>query len=245
VEPIRAVHVYVHGVRAGELVLLNDELQEFVFRYDSAWLVDPARPTLGQLFEDLRPGPIRSSGLPGWFAHLLPGGVWKRHLKRWARLHVGGDEAEDDFTLLALLGQDLPGALTLEPALRNLAGDSLPAAPLEIPEDAVRFSLAGMQWKLSVKRGERGLTVPGVGEAGRYIAKFEDPDHAGLPRVEWATTEWARRAGVLTHRAELTPLSTFRGLPEGIPQRDGDFLLWSALTARPPSASTWRTWPRS
>lgn len=75
--------VSVYGVRVGHLHRVS-EYSDFSFRFDPAWLVQPHRPVLGQLFEDRLPDPIETSGLVAWFAHLLPPpGLARRLIRRW------------------------------------------------------------------------------------------------------------------------------------------------------------------
>ncbi|MEM9693763.1 MAG: HipA domain-containing protein [Myxococcota bacterium] len=212
--------VHLHGERVGTLERLN-EFQDYRFSYDPGYLAGRSRPTLGQLFMDRAPGPIETSGMLSWFAHLLPGGPWRRHLERWAKLPEGED---DDLALLCAIGHDLSGAVTIE-AAREIGRFRPIYAKREAPEKgAIRFSLAGAQWKLSVRRDEGGLAVPVHDEQGHYIAKFADPRHPLLPVVEWSVTEWARRAGLDVHHASLESMNSFEELPEGIPTHEAQWL---------------------
>ena len=124
-------NVLVHGTRVGDLRRLN-EWEDFRFSFDPQWVADPNRPELGQLFIDRRPKPIETSGLLCWFAHLMPGGPWRHHLQRWAKLDL---EDDDDFALLVAIGHDLPGAVTLEPAVASRSGALYDRRP-EPPEGA-------------------------------------------------------------------------------------------------------------
>lgn len=218
---ILGARVRVHGVCVGQLDRISDDEQEYVFTFDEAWLRDPARPTLGQQFEDRRPRRIQSSGFPAWFAHLLPQGPWGRAISR----SLGLDEDGGELELLLAIGEDLPGAVTLEPAASHVLG-----APARPPEPAtcatgMAFSLAGAQWKISVRQGERGLVIPVRGQAGDWIAKFHDRRFPGLPRVELATTRWAAAAGLCVPEVRPGRVGEFEALPEGVPRGDGTVFL--------------------
>ncbi len=82
-----------------------------------------------------------------FFSNLLPEGAMRDYLGERA-----GVNPEREFFLLGVLGQDLPGAITVKPAD---GGAYLPRinGPVEGDEDrekqALRFSLAGIQLKFS------------------------------------------------------------------------------------------------
>jgi serine/threonine-protein kinase HipA len=112
------------------------------------------------------------------------------------------------------------------PATPRLARD-VAVGPVSAPaaDNRLRFALAGAQWKLSVREGERGLTMPVQGETGAWIAKFHDPVFKGLPRVEHATMRWAELSGVWVPPFRQVHVSEFVYLPDGIPTGDGSGFL--------------------
>ena len=209
-----ALEVLLGDIRVGLLERFDDE--EHVFSFDSGWLAQYDRPVLGQLFEDRRPRAIETSGLPCWFAHLLPQGLLRRAIARQA-----GIDEDDGFGLLAALGHDLPGAVVLRPTGSKVNPNREVEAPRLPPESPLRFSLAGAQWKLSVRQDERGLTIPVEGESGQKIAKFQDPSFPGLPRIEMATMSWAAATELRLPGFRLAPLSEFEALPSFIPSSEG------------------------
>lgn len=216
-----AAIVALHGQRIGRLDRLTPHF-DFRFRFDPAWLADPDRPVLGQLFTDRMPRDIITSGFPCWFAHLLPQGPARRLIQRWAGLDLDED---DDFDLLMAIGHDLPGAVTLHPATRPMLREgSYAIAPPLVP-DAPGFSLPGAQYKLSVAPGERGLVIATRDTQGAYIAKFHDPSFPGLQVLEYATTRWAALAGIRCHEARLATIDEFAQLPDGLPTGDGRVFL--------------------
>lgn len=214
-----ALEVLLGSIRVGTLERFEDE--EYLFSFDEDWLHRPERPVLGQLFEDRRPRDIASSGMLCWFGHLLPQGPLRRAIAR----QFGLDEG-DDFDLLEVLGEDLPGAVVLRPTASRLPR-RLPERPLPRVSgtEQLRFSLAGAQWKLSVHRHERGLTLPVQAELGSWIAKFHSPEYPELPRVELATMQWAQACGLTVPALRLADLSEFADLPEGTPTGDGTVFL--------------------
>jgi serine/threonine-protein kinase HipA len=218
---MRALDVLIGPVRVGILEHIGE--WEYRFSFDADWLRTSEAPLLGQLFEDRKPHPVEATGhVPIWFSHLLPQGRLRR-----AVAAAAGVDAEDEFALLEWLGSDLPGAVILRPGQplmsrlpveRSLTAQVASTSPL-------RFSLAGAQWKLSVREGERGLTIPVRGEPGLWIAKFEDPTFSGLPRIEAATMRWAKLAGVDVPPFREASVSDFDELPKEIPVGSGAVFL--------------------
>lgn len=225
-----ALDVFLGTTRVGLLERLDE--WQYRFSFDASWLADAAHPVLGQIFEDRRPRDLESTGtLPGWFDHLLPpqNGPLRRAISRQS-----GIEKDDDFALLDFLGADLPGAVVLAPGTPSLAPKATVSTPSEPPaQGALRFSLAGMQWKLSVREQDRKLTIPLRGETGGWIAKFPSPTYKDLPRVELATMLWARAAGVDVPSVRLAQASEIANLPEGIPIGDGTIYLIERFDRRP------------
>lgn len=110
-------------------------------------------------------------------------------LRRYVASRAGIAE-DDDFGLLWLTGDDLPGAVTLvDPYDRPLP----PAA--ERPEhkprtsDLLRFSLAGVQLKFSaLENATGGLTIRANGREGNRIIKLPATHFDQVPENECATS---------------------------------------------------------
>lgn len=216
-----ALDVLLGRTRVGLLEHLDE--WKYRFSFDDSWLEDPERPVLGQIFEDRKPRDLDSVGhLPGWFDHLLPpeGGPVRRAIIRQT-----GMENDDVFTLLQFLGADLPGAVILVPGEPSLAPRNSPEPEPEFPAGPWNFSLAGMQWKLSLREQDRKLTTPLRGETGHWIGKFPSPAYKDLPRVEMATMQWAAYSGVDVPPIQLKQISDIVTLPEGMPDDGGEIFL--------------------
>lgn len=150
--------VLCFGERAG---VLADEPDGLRFAYDAAWLA-AGRPPLSQALPlDAAP---QAGAVHAFFGGLLPEGEPRRLIAR--RLGVS---ERNDFALLAAIGGDCAGAITLAPpdAAPNDAAASdvtwlneaqlaaliggLPDRPMLADEDGeIRLSLAGAQDKLPV-----------------------------------------------------------------------------------------------
>lgn len=205
----------------------NDERNWFE-TLPSYWQLDE-RPVLGQVFEERGPAyrPTARVRLPPWFSHLLPQGRL-----RGAVAEAAAVSQEREYFLLAHIGgDDLPGALRTRPI-----DDTLPAsAPDEVDLDEhgerdlglLKFSLAGLQLKFSVRGEGTRLTVPATGEAGNWIAKLPDhrPGFDGVPEAELAGLELARAAGINVPEARLVDIASIEGLPDWAMAGGGSALL--------------------
>ena len=176
---------------------------------DADWLADDQHPRLGLDF--LRqPGVQQSThALPVWFENLLPE---RDSALRAALCRQWSLPDHDDLGLLATLGGDLPGAVRVVAA---------PHAPLPIPatlsadphDDRWRFSLAGMQLKLSMgQQGHRFAVSTSDGEEA-WIVKLPGRDLPDLPQVEHATMAWARAAGFPVPAHEVVSIDRLDGVP--------------------------------
>jgi serine/threonine-protein kinase HipA len=200
-----ALRERVHGVWLDSTYVgaLRQRGDHTAFQLHPSYVDDPHRPVLGLTFEqDLERVHSASLRLPPWFANLLPEGT----LRRWIAEQRGLSERRE-MELLAEVGHDLPGAVRVLPLPPDIAGSaspdpwSTPAQPaprptLEDLDPRGRFSLAGVQLKLSmVAAGER-LVVPLGGQVGDGIVKFPDSALPDLPVVEFTTMTLAEAAGI-------------------------------------------------
>ncbi len=199
-----AAEVRLHGRRVG---ILRYDRGGSAFEYDDD-LTDPGHRPLGQVFED-DPRTVRRTrtGIPGWFANLLPEGALRQQVVR----ELGGGNI-GDFTLLARLGGDLPGAVTVHTA--ELPADDVAADTGADHEHPLRHSLAGVQLKYSI-RGDR-LTFPASGGGGWWIVKLPDPGVPDLPVNEYLTMRWLAAAGFDVPQVELRAAKEVSGIPAGL-----------------------------
>jgi serine/threonine-protein kinase HipA len=139
--------------------------------------------------------------------------------------HAGSVRAGNDFDLLIALGSDLPGAVRVVPNEGTIA----PVDHWLRPKAKARFSLAGVQMKLSVIKNTGkggGLTIPLGGEQGDYIAKFPSTSFPGVSENEYANLALAESIGMDVPERELVDQSEFEGIPEEFATlSDGQVLL--------------------
>jgi serine/threonine-protein kinase HipA len=131
-----------------------------------------------------------------------------------------------DFLLLWVLGSDLPGAITIRPA----DGEAWPPdahddADQNRHEDALRFSLAGVQPKFSaIDEARGGLSIPGKGVGGSWIIKLPSSAFAGVPENEYSMMTLARLIGMDVPALYLIDVDASKNLPKGLGVLDGQAL---------------------
>jgi serine/threonine-protein kinase HipA len=205
------------GERFVGRIVRDDATSIMSFVLDDTYAEDIGRPVLGQQFEERRNHRVfrqsaRPGQLPTFFANLLPEGALEEMIK--AQLAT-----EDAVTMLALLGQDLPGAVYVR---HGSDAPELPAGAKAFDEPhmdrapsshGLRFSLAGMQLKLSAVRSEDSrFTLPFSGLGGRWILKFGSSMYPGLPENEYYTMGWAKRCGLSVPHHLLVPVGSIDAL---------------------------------
>lgn len=183
---------------------------------DTQWLDGGQHPPLGlALLQEPRP-PVLRGRLPAWFENLLPdvGSPLRSYLAR----RFGLREV-DSPALLSEVGADLPGAVEVSgrldegPEVEPPGSGGVGGMPAE---KVLRFSLAGLQLKLSMIMSGDRFTFPARGQDGRWIVKVPGSHHPDLPAIENATMNWARAAGFPVPRCLVLKVEDLQGVPEGI-----------------------------
>lgn len=197
--------------RVGEITIVGESVE---FRLLDAYRARYPRPILGQVFED-DPDRVHRSRvkLPPFFSNLLPEGALRDLLAKQI-----GVNAEREPYLLAHVGEDLPGAVRVQ--VEDDSDDDQAPRPAGAHEDegtVLKFSLAGVQLKLSaVRAAGRGLTIPAHGRGGDWIVKLPDARFHGVPENEWAMMTLARAAGLVVADVELVSIADIEGLPKDL-----------------------------
>lgn len=152
----------------------------------------------------------RGPSLPPYFENLLPEGALLDLVEK-----EFGTGAFDSFDILRKLGLDLPGAVVA----RAEAGEE-PPSPRAAPKAAsaipnvIRFSLAGIQLKFSMKADKGRLTMSGVGEGRDLLLKLPAKTFPGLPEAEYTALQLAKLAGVNTVESSLVKSDSIEDIPK-------------------------------
>ncbi len=215
----KTLKVLLYNRQIGTITHLPGDKNLFVF--DSDYVQDPSRPTLslsfknvlGELITDAK---ITQTRLSPFFANLLPEGPLRDYLAKRANLNP-----KHEFSLLEALGQDLPGALTIQAIDNEGLFQEDPSKPKseKKKETPLRFSLAGIQLKFSAIEGiDHGLTIPVNGIGGGWIIKLPHTGFKGVPENEYTMMELARKVGIDVPQVSLIPVNQVQGLPKGFEQ---------------------------
>ncbi len=223
---------YLADCRAGRLIRKdNGNLQ---FRYDDGYAGPPLSHAL----------PVQAEAHPHAVCHAVFGGLLPEGDGRETLARALGVSPGNDYGLLAEVGGDCAGAITLldpstppvtQPQVRPLDPEqldallrALPQRPLgAAPEDGVRLSLAGAQPKLPVVMDDDGMALPlDAATPTTHILKPEPAAYPGLVDNETFCMRLARVAGL--QAAAAMKARTASGLPYLVVERyDRD------LTAEP------------
>ena len=224
---LNVLAVYLHRRRIGVINRIGGD--RYLFSFEQDYLEDPNRPTLSLSFKGQAGGLVVPTHavvarLPVFFSNLLPEG----HLREYLAARAGV-KPQREFFLLAVLGSDLPGALSVAPfdhldaAVAGLQGEL--DRNEHVPESALRFSLAGVQLKFSaIMEASGGLTIPADGMGGSWIVKMPSGRFAAVPENEYVMMALARDVGVEVPRTELINVGDIRGLPTDTGTMEGKAL---------------------
>ncbi|HYP66830.1 MAG TPA: HipA domain-containing protein [Thiobacillaceae bacterium] len=222
---VSVLNVYLYGEPIGTLTRVAGD--RTLFAFNEAYIVDTQRAVLSLGFKDSLGGlitdfkPTQTRVMP-FFSNLLPEG----HMREYLAARAGVNPVRE-FFLLWVLGQDLPGAITIRPA----DGEAWPPDAAGRDDDhhdddhrteALRFSLAGVQLKFSaVNEASGGLTIPANGIGGSWIVKLPSQRFEGVPENEYTMMTLARYVGIDVPALKLIDFREINNMPSGIDDLKG------------------------
>src|SRR5579863_9069723 len=225
---LNALAVSLHDRPIGVINRISGD--RYLFSFEQDYIEDMNRPTLSLSFKGQSGGlviPTRAvtARLPVFFSNLLPEGHLREYLATRADV-----KQHREFFLLAVLGSDLPGALTVAPidqTIQSTVDHTSDRASREgMPETALRFSLAGVQLKFSaIMEASGGLTIPAEGVGGSWIVKLPSSRFPSVPENEYAMLALARAVGIEVPQTSLIDVSEIRGLPADAGAMEGKALV--------------------
>ena len=223
---VSVLEVLLHDDPIGTLTRLEGDRS--IFAFNESYIADENRSVLGLRFKDpygklITDFKLRRISIMPFFSNLLPEGHMRTYLA-----DLAGVNPVREFFLLAALGKDLSGAVTVRSAD---GGDWLTDESNEISDDkanknkALRFSLAGVQLKFSaINDASGGLTIPAKGLGGSWIVKLPSREFKGVPENEYSMMTLARLIGMDVPAIELVNTSEIENLPAGVESLEGQAL---------------------
>ena len=214
---VSTLNVLLYGEPIATITNVGNDRTLFAFM--DSYIHDESRPVLGLGFKDALGGLLTNfkptqTKLTPFFSNLLPEETMRHYLAERA-----GVNPAREFFLLWVLGQDLAGAITVEPA----DGEALPPNVQQDIDDEMkidvpmRFSLAGVQLKFSaVQQANGGLTIPATGQGGSWIVKLPSSRFEAVPENEYSMMELARILGMDVPETQLLPINRITNIPNGI-----------------------------
>lgn len=196
--------------------------EDWTFVYEGPYLA-AANPVPLSVSMPLRVEPFSGAVVRNWFCNLLPEGAVRDAVE--ARLRL---PARDDFALLAAIGGECAGAVSV--------GDGVATGPLDAEDTDLetllylqggaggegrwatlaaprRLSLAGAQDKIAVVREPDGrLRLPHPGEPSTHILKPDSHRLPGLRDLEAMGLSLARAVGLPVAPADLAVVGGERAL---------------------------------
>jgi serine/threonine-protein kinase HipA len=226
-ENVNSLAVHLHGRRIGIINRLAGDRHLFAFEQD--YVDDPNRPTLSLAYKGQAGGLVTAvrpvvRRLPPFFSNLLPEGHLRIYLAEKA-----GVKPEREFFLMAVLGADVAGAVTVKPLDADEYVDDQQHRHDDSHHDddhqqkgVLRFSLAGVQLKFSaVLEASGGLTIPAHGVGGSWIVKLPSTQFPAVPENEYVMLELARAIGIQVPPIRLVPVAAIQGLPPDAARMEG------------------------
>lgn len=211
--------VYLNQTLTGRLSI--DAHGEMAFSYDPHYINNKKNLPLSQSLP-LQEQPYEARQCRPFFNGILP----EAHIRTSIARHLGISE-KNDFALLAAIGGECAGAISLLPA-QSAPDDLKPnykiinddavsnilhimiQKPMLVGEDGIRLSLAGAQDKLAVALIDGHIAIPMEGAPSTHILKPVNRDFPSLIENEFFCLQLAKRVGLNAveasmHHAEGTP----------------------------------------
>lgn len=219
---VSVLEIALHGTVAGYLAGYRDGRTILTFSPD--FIANESRPTFSLITHPTFPRANAIMAKP-WakrqklhpvLSNLLPEGALREYLAQLLKTHT-----DNEFELLAHLGQDLPGALVATPLEPEAIPDYVlddeikaSASRSTVQDKKKRFSLAGVQMKFSMREQDGRYQIAESGALGDWIIKTPSTTYKHVPLNEYTAMRLAELAGVEVPDMRLVELNKLENLPE-------------------------------
>lgn len=205
---------YLAGFRNGRNVLsISDVYKNDPQRSTFSLITHPGFPNADTVMAEPW---SRNQKLHPVLSNLLPEGSLRELLAQSLKVHT-----DNEFQLLSVLGEDLPGAIVATPMepedvpdqLLNTHGRARAVKFNKITQQN-KFSLAGVQMKFSMKAKDGRYNLSKGGELGDWIIKTPSTIHKFVPLNEYTAMSLARLAGIELPEIRLVEMDKLDNLPD-------------------------------
>jgi serine/threonine-protein kinase HipA len=149
-------------------------------------------------------------------SNLLPEGSLRELVAQGLKVHT-----DNEFQILAYLGEDLPGALVVKPvepedvphSILAIHGNAKPVQVIKATQQN-KFSLAGVQMKFSMKQQDGRYNLSTDNVLGDWIIKTPSTKHKAVPANEYTAMSLAALVGVEVPEFKLVELEKLDNLPQ-------------------------------
>ncbi|MDB1124701.1 type II toxin-antitoxin system HipA family toxin [Vibrio algarum] len=219
IENVEGLSIQLHGIDVAVVAHYAGGKNILSFNPAFAAMPDYERPvfTLRQLLDPtyLSKPQIRTDKVPPVLSNLLPEGALRELTAKALRCHTN-----NEFSILAYLGSNLPGAVIAKP----IKAGNVPAWALEqrlstepqqidVKHADTKFSLAGVQMKFSSSHVDGRYHIDKEISEDMWIIKTPSTVHKGVPVNEYTCMKLAEVAGADIPEIRLIELSELEGLP--------------------------------
>ena len=218
-EEVNVLELTLHGMKVGYLTGYKDGRN--VLTFTPEFTGGSSRPTFTLTTHPDFPN-VKNLLAKPWskrqrlhpvLSNLLPEGVLRELLAQSLKIHI-----DNEFELLARLGEDLPGALIVTVAEPDdVPGYALAtrakAIKADIRSGAKHFSLAGVQMKFSMREQDGRYRMAESGDLGDWIIKTPSTRHKLVPLNEFTAMRLAQTAGVDIPDIRLVEMGAIDKLP--------------------------------
>ncbi|WP_325893722.1 type II toxin-antitoxin system HipA family toxin [Grimontia sp. NTOU-MAR1] len=219
IEKVEGLNIQLHGIDVAVIAHYAGGKNILTFNPEFAAMSADKRPvfTLRQLRDPdyLSKPQIRTDKIPPVLSNLLPEGALRELTAKAFQCHVN-----NEFSILAYLGANLPGAIIAKP----IKAGGLPAWALEqrlstepqqikVKHADTKFSLAGVQMKFSSSHLDGRYHIDQEISDDMWIIKTPSTVHQGVPVNEYTCMRLAEAAGADIPEIRLIKLNELEGLP--------------------------------
>lgn len=204
---ISILEIYLGDVFVGYLSHTPSGKNTFIFEKSYIDL-GSNRPLLSLSFLEeaqLNYPQVSSQSLPPFFSNVLPEGTFREYIVQTLKL-----KESSEFHLFKALSGECPGNLIVkcesEESSNRLELQSMIKADEKIKNQAIQFSLAGVQLKFSMFMMRDRYTISFWNHPGTIIAKMPSLIYPKLPENEYSMMHLAKAVGISIPDIKLIPL---------------------------------------